>query len=245
MPLMLSRPSSIVLILANLVPLIGVLYFDWLVFDILLLYWAESVIIGLVNVLRMAVSKSDNILAGMLPLLAHKEIPVELQQRLPRIDISAFKYFLIPFFVLHYGGFCYGHLMAVIGLFSDAGLSGGISYSLVQSWQPAFWIAVLAIAASHLYSFASNFIGKGEYRNTSLIALMQRPYGRIVALHIAIVFGAGLVLWLDSPLPMLSILIAAKIVLDLRLHSLERSKLQPAGHRPKSAPVGAFDSAGH
>jgi len=64
---MLSRPSSIVLILANLVPLVGVLYFDWSVLDILLLYWTESVIIGLVNVLRMANSQSDNILSG-LPL---------------------------------------------------------------------------------------------------------------------------------------------------------------------------------
>lgn len=222
---MWSRPSSIALILANLLPLVGVLYFDWLVLDVLLLYWAESVIIGLVNILRMAVSKSDNLLAAMLPQLVHGEIPAEIRQSLPRINIEAFKYFVIPFFVLHYGGFCYGHLMAVIGLFSDSGLSGGISSSLAQSSQPAFWIAVAAIAASHLFSFASNFIGKGEYKNTNLFTLMQRPYGRIVAMHMAIVFGAGLVMWLGTPLPILMILIVAKILLDLRLHGAERVKL--------------------
>lgn len=222
---MLSRPSSIVLILANLAPLVGVLYFDWSVLDILLLYWTESVIIGLVNVLRMANSQSDNILSGLPLQLANGQVPAELQKSLPRINIAAFKFFLIPFFVVHYGGFCYGHLMAVIGLFSGSGLSGGISTTLAQFWQPEFWFAVAAIAASHLFSFASNFIGRGEYKNIGMFQLMHRPYGRIVAMHIAIVFGAGLVMWLGTPVPILLILIVAKIVLDIRLHESERVKL--------------------
>ena len=62
---------------------------------------------------------------------------------------------------------------------------------------------------------------------------MHRPYGRIVAMHIAIVLGAGLVMWLDSPLPMLLVLICAKIVLDLQLHARERGKLNPVGYRPR------------
>jgi len=44
-------------------------------------------------------------------------------------------------------------------------------------------------------------------------------------MHISIVLGAGLGLWLDSPLPMLIVLIAAKIFMDVRLHLRERSKL--------------------
>jgi len=222
---MLSRPSSIVLILANLVPLAGVLYFDWSVFDILLLYWAESVIIGIVNVLRMATCRSDQILAGLPLKLANGQVPAELLQHLPGFNLAAFKFFVIPFFVLHYGGFCYGHLMAVIGLFSGSGLSGRISPMLAQVWQPEFWFAVIAMAVSHLFSFASNFIGRNEYRNIGLLQLMNRPYGRIVAMHIAIVFGAGLVMWLGTPLPILMILIVAKIALDLRLHESERVKL--------------------
>ena len=222
---MLSRPSSLALVLANLVPLAGVLYFDWSVLAILLLYWAESVVIGVVNILRMATSRSDNILGGMLPQLTTGQAPEELVKSMPRINMAAFKFFLIPFFTVHYGGFCYGHLMAVIGLFSGSGLSGGITSSLVQFWQPEFWVAIAAIAASHLFSFGSNFIGNGEYRNASLLQLMQRPYGRIITMHVAIVLGAGLVMWLDTPLPILVILIAGKIAIDLRLHEAEREKL--------------------
>ena len=111
---MLSRPSSLALVLANLVPLAGVLYFDWSVLAILLLHWAESVVIGVVNVLRMATSRSDNILGGMLPQLTNGQAPEELIKSMPRINMAAFKFFLIPFFTVHYGGFCYGHLMAML-----------------------------------------------------------------------------------------------------------------------------------
>lgn len=48
------RPSAIVLVLANLLPLGGALALDWQVFDVLLLYWTENVVIGVITVLRMA-----------------------------------------------------------------------------------------------------------------------------------------------------------------------------------------------
>ena len=53
---------------------------------------------------------------------------------------------------------------------------------------------------------------------------MFRPYGRIITMQIAILFGAAFVMFLGSPLAMLLILIAVKIVMDLRLHGKERVK---------------------
>ncbi len=223
-----SRPSSVVLILANLIPLLGVVLYDWNVLEILLLYWTESVVIGLINVLRMASCQTDNILAGLGVYTTGKKILPEFQQHMPPGVLRAVKFFIIPFFVLHYGGFCYGHLMAVTGFFSTTGFQGGASASLAQVWHLDFWIAAAAIAASHLYSYFNNYLGKGEYKHTSLFLLMQRPYGRIVAMHIAIVIGAGFVLWLGSPLPILMILIAAKTTMDLKLHQKERLKMAVA-----------------
>lgn len=241
---MFSRISSLALILANLVPLAGVLFFDWMVLDILLLYWAESVIIGIVNVMRMATCRTQNLLSGMQLPDGKRAIAQKLAPELPAGFGNALRSFLIPFFVLHYGAFCAAHLSVVLSIFSTGGMRGGTASSLSDIMQPAFWVAVGSIAASHLYSYCSNFIGRGEYRNTGLIALMQRPYGRIVTMHVAIVFGAGLVTWLSTPLPMLLILVVAKIVIDLRLHEAERNKLadsswqettvrDPAGIRPR------------
>ncbi|MGB5333103.1 MAG: DUF6498-containing protein [Woeseiaceae bacterium] len=193
------RPSVIALVLANLVPLLGVLLFGWRVLDILMLYWAENVVIGVVNVLRMSVCRS-----GM-------------------------KLFLIPFFIVHYGFFCYGHLLAVTGIFSESmGTATAWPYffgtPLAEAWKSPLWIAIAAIAVSHMFSFFTNFLAGGEYRRTSATDLMSRPYGRIVVLHVAIIFGAALIDSLGSPIMMLVVLIAAKTALDLRLHLLERDK---------------------
>lgn len=196
---MLLRPSSFALVLANLVPLAGVVLLDWQVFDIMMLYWAENVVIGTVNVLRMSVCQDGA------------------------------KWFLIPFFIVHYGMFCFGHLAAVTAIFGEAVGSGTawqyfFALPLAEAWKSPLWIGIAAISASHLFSFFGNFIAGGEYRRTSVKELMQRPYGRIIVLHVAIIVGAALIQWLGSPLMMLVVLIVAKIVLDLRLHASERDK---------------------
>ena len=189
--------SSAVLILANLVPLGGVLFLDWRVFDVLLLYWAENVVIGAINVLRIGVSGGRE------------------------------KWFVMPFFAVHYGIFCFGHLMAIMGIFDPSGGSETISHLFFgmtpgEALKSPLWIGIAAIAVSHLFSFFGNFIGAGEYRRTSAKELMSRPYGRIVVLHVTVLFGAGLIQWLGSPVSMLLLLIAAKTVLDLKLHKSER-----------------------
>lgn len=195
---MLRSPSAIALVIANLVPLGAALFFDWQVFDIVILYWAENVVIGVVNVLRMMVCKRG---------------------------IS--RAFTIVFFSVHYGMFCFGHYSAIVGLLGR-GIEGGIGSSpffavpFAQVWQSPLWIGVVAIAISHLLSFQTNFIGNGEYLRTTPMQLMRRPYGRIIVLHIAIIAGALLVNLLGDPIWALVVLILLKTAIDLRLHGTER-----------------------
>jgi hypothetical protein len=47
------RPSVIALVLANLVPVFGVVFFGWEIFPLIFLFWSENVIIGVFNVLKM------------------------------------------------------------------------------------------------------------------------------------------------------------------------------------------------
>ena len=90
------------------------------------------------------------------------------------------------------------------------------------------WIAAACIAASHLFSYFSNFIAAREYQRATVSALMTRPYGRIVVLHVSIILGAALIEWLGSPVAMLVVLVAAKIGLDLRFHLSERKQFEAA-----------------
>jgi hypothetical protein len=217
------RKSSLVLLGANLLPLLGVAWFGWDVLGILLLYWAESVVIGVVNILRMATCESRGILGDMMPTPNMARTERLRYHNLPGVPQAAAKLFLIPFFIVHYGMFCFGHLTAVVALFAPQGLSADLGATMHELWQSSYWIAIAAIATSHLYSFATNFIGNGEYQRVNIMSLMKRPYGRIVAMHVAIILGGALVAWLGNALPMLLVLIVAKSILDLKLHERERA----------------------
>jgi hypothetical protein len=87
-----SRPSAFVLILANLVPLIGLLFFNWQLPSIMLIYWTEGISVGFFNILKM-------IMIG-----THKN---ELMLSI----------FTIPFFVIHYGLFTAVQGLLIVALF--------------------------------------------------------------------------------------------------------------------------------
>lgn len=220
---MLSNPSSLVLIVVNLLPIGGVLWFDWSVLEILLLYWTESVIIGVINVLRMLASRPDQVLAGfhgrrgrIPPVLTEQD---KSGSPLPRRGLKAF---LVPFFILHFGMFCYAHLTAVASIFSERGVSRSLLDVLPPFANLTFWLVAASIFLSHFFSFLTNYLGKGEYRRTGLAALMKRPYGRIVVMHITVIVGAAVVSWLGDQLAMLIVLVAVKTLIDLKLHNRER-----------------------
>lgn len=226
---MTLRPSSLALIGANLVPLAGVLLFDWSVLGILLLYWSESVIVGIVNILRMATCESRGVLGDMLPVVHMERTERIRYHSLPGVPSGAVKLFLIPFFIVHYGMFCFGHLTAVVALFAPAGLSRKLGESVPDLWQNSYWIAVAAIAASHLYSYFVNFLAGREYQRINVMTLMRRPYGRIMVMQMSIIVGGALIAWLGDPIGMLVVLIGAKIWLDLIAHNQERLQLAESG----------------
>jgi len=92
---------------------------------------------------------------------------------------------------------------------------------------------LLALVLSHGVSFVQNYVPGREYATLGLRKVMIQPYGRIVMLHVAIIAGGFLVHKLGSPLPLLLILVAAKIGLDLKLHRRShrdgKSKTHSAG----------------
>jgi hypothetical protein len=231
----LARPSARVLIAVNLSMIAGVVYLGWSVLDIVFLYWVENLVVGLINVFRMVVSSPE---LGAIPDASEKLKALKTQgypeaTAMIRKAGTAVKLFMIPFFIIHYGGFCYGHGVFVLAMFGDGGMMGasgesGHSPGFFDLLTPEIQFAILVLAASHFYSFIKNFLHGGEYKRTHAAMLMMRPYGRIVALHITILFGAFLTMVLDSPMGLLVILVVMKTIADLGLHQIERKKLGPA-----------------
>ncbi len=195
--------SAWVLVAANLVPLAGVLFWDWNVFALILLFWMENVVVGVLFALRMLCADPGD------------------------AALWAGKLFFVPFFSFHYGLFTAVHGTFVFLLFGkgDHQVDGLqlLAPALRAAEQYELWLPIGALAASHLFSFAWNYLYRGEFRRVRLSRLMVQPYGRVAVLHIAIIFGGIAAMALGSPVWALLVLLALKIGLDLKAHLKEHS----------------------
>jgi len=220
----LTNIPLIALVAANLIPLWGVLFGGWEAFHVVLLYWSENIVVGFYNVLKMVFAKVDE--------------PIQHLGKL----------FMIPFFTVHYGGFCAVHGFFVIMLFGK----GQSEFEPVrgEAW-PCFFVfvqmllnvikhiysmmptamryAMLALVISHGISFVYNYLIKGEYAKIKPDRLMGSPYGRIVIMHLAVLFGAFLTVALGSPIGILIILVGLKTALDVVFHLRQHEKHQVKG----------------
>ena len=236
---------AVMLVVSNLVPLVGVTAWGWQVFDVVVLYWFENVVIGGINILKMMLCAPD---------VGKMDLEEELEERQGDVDPDqleaakrmiaeqggklnlvhhASKLFFIPFFTVHYGLFTLVHGVFVFSLLgggsimsASSGPFGEMGGMVEEVLEGNLKWAALALAASHLVSFGYNYLYQGEYRRTVVPKLMFAPYGRIVVLHIAILGGAFAIQALGSPVFLLVILIVGKIVIDLGLHFRSHRKLQ-------------------
>ncbi|MBQ14116.1 MAG: hypothetical protein CMQ17_06920 [Gammaproteobacteria bacterium] len=182
-------PSSLALLGANLIPLFGVLLDDWSIFEVMILFWAESAVIGFYNLLKMWVIGKWSVL------------------------------FSGPFFIGHFGGFMIVHLMFIYGFFNAGLESNAdISTAEVLADLIRLAPALAAFFISHGISYYVNFLGRREYEGKEIGAQMGEPYKRIVIMHLTIIFGGFLVMVFGSVLPALLLLIVLKLGADLRAH---------------------------
>lgn len=188
--------SSLALIVGNLVPIIGVVFFQWQLFPLILLYWLENVVIGVFNALKMlSCAGSESFL-----------------QRI----------FMTLFFSVHYGMFCFGHGTFVVDLFG--GDLKSIPAALQIIAHNGLQYALIALIVSHGFSFLKNFLIEGEFKKLSVSNVMFSPYKRIIVLHVFIIFG-GIALQTFGVTQMgLLMLAVVKIVADVIAHKIEHNK---------------------
>lgn len=205
--------SLALLVLVNLLPLLGVLLYDWDVAALVVLYWSENLVLGFYTLLRMLiVSPLGGLFSGL-------------------------------FFLIHYGGFCAVHGLFILLLLVNPEtdfLSGDDRWPFflvfvqllvdvirqVLAQAPPEWLwAFGGLMLSHGVSFLVNFLLAGEYRRITLGELMGAPYGRIMILHFTIIVGAFATMALGQPLALLLVLVVLKTGLDVVMHLREHRRL--------------------
>ncbi len=247
--------SILLLVAANAVPLVGVIYWQWSAFELVSIYWFENVVIGAINVLKMLTSSADvsaltqkfhdkmGSLQAYIPETEMEDAAQELeslsnQGKTISIANHISKVFLIPFFAFHYGFFCMVHGMFVFALLGNqdlpletseggnfAGPLSGLGDMIGMILSGPGLWAAIALVISHLGSFWMNYLGKGEFRWASAITLMVTPYGRIVILHMAIIIGGFLIATCGSPVLLMAILVIGKTILDVFFHKRSHKKM--------------------
>lgn len=194
------RSSALALVVANLVPIYGVLALGWKVAPIMVFYWTENLVVGVFNIAKMA--RAQGSVAGSGTTLNGKPVTQESRRA------------MMLFFAVHYGFFTLGH-----GVFVWAVFSPGRGVFL-----PQLGLALLILFASHGYSYRRNFIGRGEYLRVSFVQLFWQPYARVVVMHVSILAGGTLAAAMGSPIGALLVLVGLKTLIDLGAHWLERRK---------------------
>lgn len=271
--------SAVVLLIANAIPLVGVLFLGWSLWTILVLYWLENGIVGFWNVPKILLAQGSFMptLPALPPdsALAATRDPVqatalrsawqqarEAQARAsaanPRIGGlgGAGRTVLAVFFVFHYGLFWFVHgvfiftLPLFLGAFGGGGsigttgsdFSGCVPNQVLGTIDCAnaaagpfgtiVWssvaIAGVALFISHGASFMFNYIGRAEYLTATPTGQMGAAYGRVVVLHLTIIFGSIAAAFLGAPVAALFVLVVLKTALDLGLHLRERGRADAA-----------------
>lgn len=212
----LLHPSTLVLIAANLLPLLGIVFWGWDAFLLLVLYWLETLVIGFWTILAVAVTPPD--------------APAKTAQGASTRQTSRF--FLVPFFIVHAGIFMSVHFMFLWSLFSGDWAK--------RVHDPADFIRVIVIATGLWVPLVALFVSRGFSFLFAIYAARQGPvgsppgadgrrkpavedavvngfYSRIIVMHLTILAGGFVALALGSLAPLI-VLVALKTGIDVRLH---------------------------
>ncbi len=211
-PKLLLSPSTLLILAANLLPLIGVIFWGWDTFLVVMLFWMETAI--------FAFWAMTSILLGVPA--TEKEIPS-----------FGGRVALVIFFTLHSGLFMLVHLLFLWALFSGdwrSEILGAGDFFRKIVVNTGLWLPLLV-----------SFIGRGVATMvdrapelSTLSAPIVKPkaqadedeepkgaigplYVRIVILHIVIIAGAWLAQAFGSIAPFI-LLILFKTAVDLSFH---------------------------
>ncbi len=214
------KQAPMLQVAANLLSLVIALKSGWPPAMILLLYWAENVVVAFWQVPRILLASGDKVAlpsgqsnsAMTLPPAAAQPTAQELTNvvapRLPKIA----NLFVALFFLVHYGLFTFAHGQFVFQLFLHEQMNGANLAAHLGGHSMA--LALLGLMVSHGVSFFQD-LASGRIAASSAGEMMSEPYGRVVVLHLVVLGSAIFLSFLPYPQVGVVLLALVKTVMDL------------------------------
>jgi len=205
-------PFNLFLIAINVALLVSVLFFSPNKYIVISVYFLETLIIGIFNVIRMFTISIYN----------SKEDKGAL--------VGGF--FMSLFFMVHFGIFYFVQLALILG--SGSGIDSAFPVKGGMLPNPFLFFkytigtegryVVLGIILYQVMYYLYKFIGKGEYRNKAIQQQMMEPYGRILVQQFVVIIGGFFIIFMKSGLAFSILLIIFKTILDLFPLNLKTTK---------------------
>ncbi|MEK7447709.1 MAG: DUF6498-containing protein [Patescibacteria group bacterium] len=203
--------SSAILLAVNAIPVYGVLFLGWDIFTIMMIFWIETVVIGIVNIPKIL----------MVPDVS-KNIPEDASEdykkfaSAPRSVVLVLYILIFPCLMFIF--YILIHLINAGELSETRDTNVDLSLGIPLN-QLAFFVASFFI--SHLSSFYLNFYRKKEYLKTYPYSQMWGPVLRIFPFWFAIFISMA---FFNKAGGLVLVVIILKIIFDLGMHIYEHTK---------------------
>lgn len=195
------------LVAANMVPLAGVFWWGWDAFLLLVLYWTETAAIGVWTLVQAMALQFDG--------------PGKSGGLLAALGLGAF-------LTVHAGLFMTVHMIFLWSLYAgpwEARVHGPEEFIRIILIATGLWIPLVALFAARGIITLTDVINRFVFARKDIVApksvaegaIIGRFYLRIVIMHVAILIGGIVALFLGSLAPLI-VLVLVKTAIDLGLH---------------------------
>lgn len=194
--------TATALLVSNALVIAGAVFLHWAFGVVMFLYWAENLVIGALQVLRM-----------LFRAARHREWGAFVSNA--------------PFFMFHFGMFAVVQGVFMVMLANSTGSADALSGEVLRAMSPTsaglsgflegLWPPFLLATLSHGYSFWK-YVVRGASEKP-IFDLMFEPYGRVFVMQVTVVAGGWLVnTFTDRGLGPLLLMMVAKTVFDFVAH---------------------------
>lgn len=195
-----EHKTAFLILFHNLLPIGGIVFLDWDPFSIVMIYIAETVIIGIVNVFKIFSAQA----------------PMKDRGKVLRAGI-AMKIAISMFFLFHYNFFTFIQMSFIIPFRDHSGSAVKFFFNYFYL-NDELKIVLLFVALSHFVSYIFDFMLNGKYKIAVPMILMFIPYVRIFIQQFLGIFGGMLMLLFNAPAVMFILLQILKTGADVFTH---------------------------